>query len=66
MLETVVKKFPSQEFCLETLLKHFIDTGNAEPIKTKHYSFSSKVQDIMYEELDRIISIGVIGEAESP
>lgn len=68
-LDTITKLFPSsQEFGLgrTPLLNHFIDTGTTEPIKSKCYPVSPKVQELMYEELDRMLSIGAIEEAESP
>lgn len=49
-----------------SLLIHRIDTGDAEPIKSRHYPVSPKVQELMYAELDRMLALGVIEEAESP
>lgn len=48
------------------LLKHFIETTNTQPINSKHYPVSPKVQELMYEELDRMLKIGAIEESESP
>lgn len=45
---------------------HHIDTGSAVPIKEKHYPISPAVQKLMYGELDRMISLGVIEPSESP
>lgn len=68
-LKRIKSKFPSSvEMGLGRthLLKHFIDTGGAEPIKCRHYPVSPNVQQLMYQELDRMLSLGVIEEAESP
>lgn len=68
-LEKVKALFPSSiEFGLgqTNLLTHKIDTGDAEPIKARHYPVSPKVQALMFEELDRMLKLGVIEESESP
>lgn len=68
-LEKVKSTFPSSlDLGLghTSLLKHVIDTGDSEPIKCKHYAVSPNVQLLMYNELDRMLSLGVIEEAESP
>lgn len=68
-LEQVKSLFPSSTklgLGHTPLLSHKIDTGDAEPIKARHYPVSPNVQKLMFEELDRMISLGVIEEAESP
>lgn len=68
-LERIKLMFPSSvELGLghTTLLKHKIDTGDSEPIKSRHYPVSPKVQALMYEEVDRMLKLGVIEESESP
>lgn len=68
-LEMVMALFPSStKFGLgrTPLLKHRIDTGEVEPIKSRFYPVSPKVQELMYQELDRMLSLGVIEESESP
>lgn len=62
-LEKVKRKFPS--FAIMGLGKtdmeeHIIDTGDAPPIKQRHYPVSPAVQKAMYAELDRMLELGVI------
>ncbi|XP_055910711.1 uncharacterized protein LOC129945075 [Eupeodes corollae] len=46
-------------------MEHVIDTGDALPGKQRHYPVSTAVQVILYEELDRMLDLGVIEESES-
>ena len=67
-LDRVKRKFPS--FALMGLGKtdieeHVIDTGDAPPIKQRHYPVSPAVQKAMYAELDRMLEMGVIEESNS-
>lgn len=68
-LNKVKQMFPSSlELGLghTSLLTHKIDTADAEPIKSKYYPVSPKVQALMFEEVDRMLKLGVIEESESP
>lgn len=68
-LEKIKSLFPSSVdlgLGRTSFLKHKIDTGDAEPVKSRFYPVSPKVQELMNEELDRMISLGVIEESESP
>lgn len=68
-LESVRSIFPvssSTELSKTTLLQHNINVGNAKAIKQRHYPVSPAVQKVMYEELDRMLSLGVIEESLSP
>lgn len=69
LLEKVVLKFPSYEKlglgCTD-LLEHHIDTGEAVPIKCRHYPLSPPRQEEAYKEIDRLLSMGVIEESNSP
>lgn len=68
-LEHVIAKFPcfSKRGLGKTHLEeHSIDTRDAVPIKEKHYPVSPAVQKLMYAELDRMISLGVIEPSDSP
>lgn len=47
------------------LMEHVIDTGDAEPVKQRHYPVSPAVQTLLYQEVDRMLELGVI-ESESP
>lgn len=48
------------------LLQHHIDVGEATPVKQRHYPVSPAIQQEMYSELDRMLSMGVIEESQSP
>lgn len=48
------------------LMEHVIDTGDAVPVKQRHYPVSPAVQSLLYQEVDRMIDLGVIEESESP
>lgn len=68
-LKSIVQLFPSSELeglgCT-ALLVHSIETGDALPVKQRHYPISPAVQKIVFEELDRMISLGVIEPSQSP
>lgn len=68
-LQGVIEKFPS--FAKEGLGKtnvicHTINTGNAIPIKQRHFPVSPAIEKLIYEELDRMLNMGVIEESTSP
>ncbi|GBP16026.1 Retrovirus-related Pol polyprotein from transposon 297 [Eumeta japonica] len=68
-LENVVSEFPSFEnlgLGCTSLVEHHIDTGDAPPIKCKHYPLSPPRQVEVYKELDRLLEMGVIEESNSP
>lgn len=68
-LDHVTSDFPSFEkvgLGRTTLLVHDIDTGDSVPIKCKHYPLSPPRQAEVYEELDRLLKLGVIEESNSP
>lgn len=48
------------------LEEHTIDTGDAVPIKQRHYPVSPAVESLIYGELDRMLSLGVIEPSTSP
>ena len=67
-LREIIAKFPSfttKGLGKTKLLEHFIDTGNATPIKQRHYPISPAIQALVYEELDRMLALGVIEESSS-
>lgn len=67
-LEDTVKKFPSftdKGLGRTTLLFHSIDVGDAVPIKQRHYPVSPAIEQMMFEELDRMLALGVIEESDS-
>lgn len=68
-LEAIKNMFPiskSSELSKTSLLQHSINVNNSKPIKQRHYPVSPAIQDIMYTELDRMLSLGVIEESMSP
>ena len=68
-LQRVVSKFPCSTINglgHTSYIQHRIDTDSAEPINSRHYPVSPNVQKLMYDELDRMIGLGVIEPAESP
>lgn len=69
LLDKTILQFPSYEKlglgCTD-LVEHHIDTGDAVPIKSKHYPMSPPRQDEAYQEIERLLSMGVIEESNSP
>ncbi|GBP97703.1 Retrovirus-related Pol polyprotein from transposon 297 [Eumeta japonica] len=67
-LDKVVAEFPSFEklgLGCTSLVEHHIDTGDAPPIKCKHYPLSPRQAEV-FQELDRLLEMGVIEESNSP
>lgn len=68
-LESTILKFPSYEkvgLGCTHLLEHLIDTGDAVPVKSKHYPLSPPRQAEVYGELEGLLALGVIEESNSP
>lgn len=68
-LAAVIKLLPSfaeKGLGKTTLIEHEIDTGSAKPIKQRHYAVSPAIEQLMYTELDRMLSLGVIEESDGP
>lgn len=68
ILSQIISEFPScEELGLGKthLLTHSIDTGNASPIKQRHYPYSPAMQALIYEEVDRMLASDVIEESNS-
>lgn len=69
LLQTAIDLLPSCEkegLGKTSFLRHTINTGDAQPIKQRHYPVSPAVQAEMYAELDRMLSLGVIEPSQSP
>lgn len=65
----VIDDFPSYAklgLGLTQLETHTIDTGDSVPFKIKHYPLSPPRQQETYAEIDRMLSLGVIEESNSP
>jgi len=41
-------------------IKHDIDIGEAKPVKQRYYPVSPAVEKLLYTEIDRMLSLGVI------
>ena len=69
-LDEVKLKFPAFEklgLGRTRLEQHTIQLiADTVPIKERHFPMSSAVQDIVFEEIDKMIKLGVIQESESP
>ncbi|KAH8385738.1 hypothetical protein KR200_005277, partial [Drosophila serrata] len=68
-LQSVIKQFPS--FAVlglgkTSILSHSIDVGDAKPVKQRHFPVSPAVEKLLYEEVNRMIQLGVIEESDSP
>lgn len=67
-LDTVIALFPSfekQGLGRTDLIRHSIDVGQATPIKQRFYPVSPAVEKVMYKEVDRMLSLGVIEPSQS-
>lgn len=67
-LDEVIQKFPD---CTKLglgktkLVTHHIDVGSAAPVKQRYYAVSPAVQKEINEEIDRMLTLGVIEESQS-
>lgn len=68
-LSSVREMFPTSEgnhLGKTSVLTHSIDVNNAKPVKQRHYPVSPAIQKLMFDELDRMLQLGVIEESQSP
>jgi transposase InsO family protein len=68
-LEEVIAKYEelgNQKLGRTTLITHSIDTGDAKPVKQRHYALSPAMQEHMNAELDKMLSLGVVRPSKSP
>lgn len=68
-LKTIIDLFPNfakQGLGRTSYLKHHIDIGDAKPVKQRFYPVSPAVENLMYQEIDRMLSLGVIEPSSSP
>jgi transposase InsO family protein len=47
------------------VMTHYIDTGDARPIASQPYMYSPKVENQIHEEIERMLSLGVIEKSKS-
>lgn len=67
-LSAVIDLFPNcekQGLGRTSLIQHKIDVGGASPVKQRYYPVSPAVEKLMYEEIDRMLSLGVIEPSNS-
>lgn len=67
-LSAIVEHFPSfaKEGLGKThLLSHVIDVDQAKPIKQRFYPVSPKIEQELFQEIDRMLALGVIEESQS-
>lgn len=67
-LNQIVKTFPSfeqQGLGRTKITEHFIDTGEATPVRQKCYPVSPAIQKQMFAEIDRMVEMGVLEESDS-
>lgn len=63
------KHFPEsedQEIGRTDQVVHMIDTGEAKPIKQRHYTMSPARQKMVEEELDRMLELKIVEPSKSP
>lgn len=69
LLNSVITKFKSfsgeGKLPRTHVLCHEIDTGSAKPVKQRYYPVSPYIQKLMYDELDRMIKLGVVEKSNS-
>lgn len=69
ILDQVKASFPAcdrEGLGKTTLLRHKIDIQNAAPVKHRYHAVSPAIQRKMFEEVDRMLELGVIEESISP
>lgn len=65
----IEEHFPStgkQTIGMTDQVMHVIDTGDANPIKQRHYTMSPVRQKLVEEELDRMLELKVVEPSKSP
>lgn len=65
LVKTFFPSFEKQGLGKTSLIKHRIDVGNSRPVKQRFYPVSPAVEKLMYSEVDRMLSLGVIEESTS-
>lgn len=64
-VESLKSAIPGEPISRTHLIEHKIDTGDTTPIKQRYYPVSPYVQKEMDEELERLLSLGVIEKSNS-
>lgn len=56
----------SQRLGYTNLVEHVIDTGDAEPIKQRYYPVSPVIQEVINQELNKMLKLGIVIPSKSP
>lgn len=69
-LENIINLFKGlsskDKLGLTNLISHHIDTGTAKPFRQRQYPLSPAMQKFLNEEIDEMLSLGVIEPSQSP
>lgn len=68
-LSAVIQLFPNFEkegLGRTSIIKHTIDVGSSTPVKQRFYPVSPAVEKLMFQEVDRMLTLGVIEPSNSP
>lgn len=67
-MAAIVKLYPSstaEGLGKTSIFKHTIDVGDTKPIKQRHYPVSPAIEQKLFEEVDRMLQLGVVRESTS-
>lgn len=67
-LRAIIKLFPDfseQGLGRTKLIEHDIDVGDSRPVKQRFYPVSPAVEKLMFQEIDRMLALGVIEPSSS-
>ena len=65
IIKSLLASYNKEGLGKTSLMAHNINVGEAAPIKKRHYPVSPAIQKLMYDEIDRMIEMGVIEESQS-
>jgi len=63
---SLIPSFAKEGLGRTNLISHYIDVGDAKPIKQRHFSLSPAKEKLLFAEVDRMLALGVIEESQSP
>lgn len=68
LLKSAIAMFPSyskEGLGRTSLVTHVIDVGSSKPIKQRFFAVSPAIEKMLFEEIDRMLALGVIEESQS-
>lgn len=68
-LNSIIDIFPSYDrdgLGKTSMIQHSIDVGDTKPVKQRHWPVSPAIEKLMFQEIDHMLSLGVIEESTSP